>query len=663
MKLSIEINTKYMREKLSHKYLKKIQSSLRIAFFAVFLSGIQSCEESFLDVVPDNVATVDQAFNLRNEAEKYLFTCYAYIPKNGDGIYNIAMLAGDEVWIPGQDAAINSFAFDIARNLQRVSNPYLDAWEGRYQAAGPADLYPLFDGIRHCNIFLENLQDETRVPDISLAERQRWISEAKFLKAYYHYYLMRMYGPIPIIKSVIPIDASEAELQVAREPIDESVNYLVELLDEAITALPPQITDRQNELGRITKPIALGIKAELLLMAASPLFNGNADMAGFNTKEGTPLFNTSFDELKWKRAADAAKEAIDVAEANGARIFYKEDISFDISDTTKTKLNIRQAVTERWNDEIIWANPNSRTYELQRLVMPPLASDVYHSQARKVFSPTIESAQMFYTKNGVPIEEDKTLNFNDITELKEAGPEDRFNISEGYRTSILNFNREPRFYADLGFDGSIFYKFDSGSNDTRWRIEAKYKDFAGSSDAFDFNVTGYFIKKLVNWEQTFGGGTLYKDYAWPELRLADLYLMYAEALNESQGPIPEVLQYVNAIRERAGIEDVQTSWQNFSTNPGKYTSKEGMREIIHRERNIELAFEGKNYWDIRRWKKALQEFNEPVQGWNVFGDTESSYYQVRTLFQQRFIAPRDYFWPINETTLIQNPNLVQTPGW
>lgn len=650
------------------KQLFHLKSLFRITLMGVFLISIQSCEKSFLDVVPDNIATIDQAFQLRNEAEKYLFTCYSYLPKNGDAVYNIGMLAGDEAWIPGQDAAINSYAFDIARGLQRVSNPYMDAWEGRYQAAGPPygaidGLYPLWDGIRHCNIFLENIQNEDQVPDLSQAERLRWIAEAKFLKAYYHYYLMRMYGPIPIIKEVIPIDASEEELQVSRQPIDESVDYLVQLLDEAAVNLPPRIVDTQDELGRVTRPAALGIKARLLVMAASPLFNGNSDMTGFVNAEGTPFFDTSYDETKWQRAADAAREAIESAEANGHAIFYKEDIPFEISETTKTKLDIRQAVTERWNEEVIWANTGSRTYELQRLVMPPLTNEVAHWQARKVLSPTLESARNFYTKNGVPIEEDKTLSFDDITDLKEAGPEDRLNIQEGYRTSILNFNREPRFYADLGFDGSIFYLNSSGSDETRWHIEAKYKDYAGSSDAFDFNVTGYYVKKLVNWEQTFTGGTLYKEYAWPELRLADLYLLYAEALNEVQGPTGEVLQYVDAIRERAGLEGVAESWQNYSVSPNKYTTKEGMRDIIHRERSIEMAFEGINYWDTRRWKEAVQDFNEPIKGWNVFGDTEESYYQIVTLFQQRFVAPRDYFWPISEMTLIQNPNLVQNPGW
>jgi hypothetical protein len=653
------------KKNIVNKSFHKLQKVFGASMVILCLFGLESCENSFLDVVPDNITTLESAFKLRNEAKKYLYTCYAYIPKNGDGVYNIGMLAGDETWIPPNRAAITSFAFNIATGTQRKAETYMNAWEGNYQGAGPGDRYPLYDGIRHCNVFLENVEDRTKVPDLQEGERLRWIAEVKFLKAYYHYYLMRMYGPIPVIRVNVPIDASNDQIQVPRESIDSTVDYLVSLLDEASVALPPQITDRLNELGRVTKPVALGIKAELLLMAASPLFNGNADMVGLNAKDGTPLFNPVYDATKWKKAADAAKEAIDAAEANGHKIFYKNNVAFTISQTAKTKLNITQAVTEPWNDEVIWANPNSRTYELQRLCMMPLASTVSHSQARKVFSPTIESATNFYTKNGVPIEEDKTLTFGDITQLKEATAAEKFNIKEGYRTSILNFNREPRFYADLGFDGAIFYKSSSGADETKEVIRAKYQDYAGSADAFDFNVTGYYIKKLINWDQTFGGGTMYKEYAWPELRLADLYLMYAEALNEADGTAAttEVLKYVDLIRTRAGLSGVVDSWTNYSNNPAKYTTKDGMREIIHRERSIEMAFEGKNYWDIRRWKKATQEFNEPVKGWNVYGITEANYYQVVTLSQQRFVAPRDYFWPIEETTLIRNPNLIQNPGW
>lgn len=626
--------------------------------------GLQSCEEEFLDVVPDNIATIDQAFTLRNEAEKYLFTLYSYLPRNGDIHFNIGMLAGDELWIPPRDLAINSNTFDIARGLQRVSDPYVNAWEGNYQGGGPGDNFGLFEGIRHCNIFLENLNDPNKVPDIREAERQRWIAEAKFLKAYYHFYLMRMYGPIPIMRENVPIDAPVEDVRVSREPVDESVEYIATLFDEAAVGLPPVITDRITELGRATKPIARGMKAKLLLMAASPLFNGNEDLAGFTNKDGTQLVSTEYDPEKWQRAADATREAIEFAEAGGHSLYTFPGSAFEITDTTRIKLSIRQAVTERWNPEVIWGNSLSRTGNLQRQSMAPLSVDHGHRAAEKILAPTLEMAQLFYTKNGVPINEDKTLDFTQITELREAGPKERNNIKLGYETSRLNFDREHRFYADLGFDGAIWYKYDSGSNDERWHIEGKYTDYAGANHAFFHNVTGYFLKKLVNWNQAFSSsGASYEEYAWPELRLADLYLMYAEALNEAQGPNAEVFDYLDRIRERAGLEGVQESWQNYSVNPDKYTSKEGLREIIHHERNIELAFEGHRYWDLLRWKTAARELNEPIRGWNVFGDDDASYYQVRTIFQQRFIAPRDYFWPLNEYSLIQNNNLVQNPGW
>lgn len=88
-----------------------------------------------------------------------------------------------------------------------------------------------------------------------------------------------------------------------------------------------------------------------------------------------------------------------------------------------------------------------------------------------------------------------------------------------------------------------------------------------------------------------------------------------------------------------------------------------MRDIIQQERLIEFAFEGKRFWDIRRWKRASEEFNKDISGWNYLGDEDSEYYQIRTLNQQRFVSPRDYLWPLSENTLLQNPNLVQNPGW
>jgi starch-binding outer membrane protein, SusD/RagB family len=154
-------------------------------------------------------------------------------------------------------------------------------------------------------------------------------------------------------------------------------------------------------------------------------------------------------------------------------------------------------------------------------------------------------------------------------------------------------------------------------------------------------------------------------YPWPMIRLSDLYLMYAEALNELSGPSTEVYNALNVIRERAGIPTVQDAWSNaaLAATPNKHTSKEGLREIIQQERMIELAFEGHRYYDIRRWKLADKYFTAPIQGWSVDEDSEANYYRIMSVGQRSFSTPRDYFQPISFTELSRNPNLIQNPGW
>ena len=138
--------------------------------------------------------------------------------------------------------------------------------------------------------------------------------------------------------------------------------------------------------------------------------------------------------------------------------------------------------------------------------------------------------------------------------------------------------------------------------------------------------------------------------------------MYAEALNEFSGPSPDVYQYVNLVRERAGLGTVQSSWENFSKNKAKYQNKDGLREIIRQERAIELAFEGHRFWDLRRWKKSVEEMNQPVFGWDVGQSDAAQYYKPKVIFNQTF-KTRDYFWPIKESDMLVDRNLVQSPGW
>ena len=128
------------------------------------------------------------------------------------------------------------------------------------------------------------------------------------------------------------------------------------------------------------------------------------------------------------------------------------------------------------------------------------------------------------------------------------------------------------------------------------------------------------------------------------------------------GPAADAYQYLDQVRARAGLQGVVTSWSKYSSNPGKPTSKEGLRQIIHQERRIELAFEGQAGWDLRRWKELQDVMSGPIQGWNVFNKTVSGYYQVNLYYQPVF-GLKNYFVPIQDYDMTTNPNLVQSPYW
>ena len=621
-----------------------------------------SCN-SFLDIVPDNVPVIDHAFTNAMEAEKYLFTCYSYLPGSGEPSGNIGMTAGDEIWLnmPNHVAAP---AWDyIAKGVRSADKSQPDFWKGSDYT------YALFVGIRDCNTFLENIEDMSKVADLTADKRARWIAEAKFLKAYYHYYLLRMYGPIPIVDRNLPVSASPEEVQVKRQPFDDCVKYIVDLLDECNPDLPAVITNRQSELGRITKPINRAVKARVLLLAASPLFNGNSDLANFRDNDGLPLFASEEDSGKWAQAADAAREAIESAENAGHDLYYFDDAPFEISETTKTQLSVRQAVCDRWNDEVVWGRSGGRGRAgatLQNACMPMLDASMNINAVRGCMAPTLQVVEEFYTRNGVPIEEDKTLDFTEINELRTATADERYNFQEGYTTARINFDRENRFYADIGFDGGkwIMEYHPSRSDVDTYVLQAKVGQLGYGQVQGATSSTGYFTKKLVHWESGFGNTTAgVVEYAWPEIRLAEIYLMYAEALNEAEGPVADVHLYLNKVRSRAGLESVEASWRKYSTNPTKPDTKEGMREIIRRERLIELALEGHRYWDLLRWKLATDYFNQPITGWDVSQSDAEAYYQVKTIYNRTFVAPRDYFNPIPHSEMNVNGNLVQNPGW
>ncbi|MDR0543148.1 MAG: RagB/SusD family nutrient uptake outer membrane protein, partial [Dysgonamonadaceae bacterium] len=343
---------------------------LRIIYLISALCFTVGCAD-FMDIVPDDVATLETAFTNRQNAEKFLFTCFSYLPNPVNISECPALIGGDEIWwdidVPGFETS--SFAY-MAKGLQNTNDPYMNYWDGGRNGKN------LFTGIRDCNIFLENIHTP---PDLEDYERDIWIAEVKFLKAYYHFYLLQLYGPIPIVRENLPVNALPEEVRIYREPVDYVINYIVELIDEATPQLPFKLVSQATDAGRITQPIALALKAKVLTWAASPLLNNNPYYANVKDNRGVQLFPVGSvpDNVKWEKAAVALKNAIDTCHLAGNALYtYEASAATEMSDETVMKYTIRGIVTQKFNSETIWPSTYG-TGSLQKYCMPKLGAYEY----------------------------------------------------------------------------------------------------------------------------------------------------------------------------------------------------------------------------------------------------------------------------------------------
>jgi hypothetical protein len=636
--------------------MKKFLRIFIISVICISSGALSTGCGEWLDVVPEGVATLDNAFSNRINAEKMLFSCYNMLPDQNNPFTYPGNVGGDEIWWDTDASALNSRSgARIARNDQNATDPFQNYWDGRRDGKN------LWIGIRDCNILINNI---SKVPDMQEYEKARWAAEATFIKAYLHFFLMQIYGPIPIVDENLSVEASPEEVRVHRRPVEEVTEYILSTIDKSMENLPDVIEESSTERGRVTKAIALAVKAKVLVWAASPLMNGNPDYANFKDKDGTPLVPQAADNSKWQRAADAIKEAIDFCHANGFGLYHYQKGFEVMHDETLKKYTIRGAVEERPmnNPEVIWSHTGGNNDQFQNYCTPKFFSN--YAGTSELSAP-LKIAEMFYTNNGVPIDEDKTWDYNDRYNTKMNNDSSHiYYIGKGETTAKLNYYREPRFYADLGFDRGIWEALAQKESQS-----IVIKNHSGEDNGVVFAdchiVTGYFIKKLVSFRSgtTTTSPSPYK-FSIPIIRLADLYLLYAEALNEvKDAPDQEVYQWVDSIRFRAGLRGVVESWRDFSNMPSKPTTKEGMRSIIKQERLIELCFEGQRFFDLRRWKDALTYLNQPIQGWDYQGTTTQEYYNVVTYFNTRNYTYKDYLTPIYSSALTMNPNLVQNPGW
>lgn len=619
------------------------------------LTTFNSCD--YLDVVPDEAANEKDAFKDAEAARRYLYSCYSYLPDPRHQTESIDFLTSDETVTAFEHETFSRFP---QGNYTPV-NPIISYWN------------TLFQGIRQCYLLLDNIDGVPNMPD---SDKRVYKAEATFLIAYYHFLLAKCYGPTLIFEGAADINMSVNDYP-ARRPYDECIQWIADKFDEAI-ALGLVSNHIGTSYGRATSTAALAMKSRMLLYAASPLFNGgrtnyadaeandlSSTFANFKNLDGTQLISTTYDPSKWQRAADAALAAINAANDAGNRLYVSTDVPSNLAEPTDpTERALRMTITDRNTKEIIWAETRQENYYSLQLKSTPW--NATGGVSANGVAPTLTMLETFYSANGLPIKEDPAFdyanayNYSAQTELRHG---------QGV-TLNLNMNREPRFYAWIAYHNSYYevlsYASDppvSSGEKSKMLVSFRRDDNCGTKGRTNnYAPTGYLNKKGVHPSYSRPAAGQKEQYPWPLIRVAELYLNYAEALIEVGGEsnIQTAKEYIDRVRERAGLPKLDVAW----AVTGKTLDQNRMRQIVRQERTIELYLENHRFWDVRRWLLGEKYFNVKAKGMNINQSTDVGFFNVVDVnFTRVFRVPQHYLMPIPIGDIDINEKLLQNPGY
>ena len=639
----------------------------RIITYLVSALAMASC--SFLDVVPENTATLEDSFKSNQQALQFLYRVYNYMPNISSFRWAPDMCAGGDL-ITGPEGNIEWFGYrSVLSGYETPDGTYFSFWDGG-NALGEQPVYwDLYKGIKYAYTYLSHVDT---VPDMSSDDKRRTKGEAYFLIAYLHWTLMQYYGPVVLIENEIPIDAAPEQMMLPRSSWDDCVDFVTATFDTAASMLPPTVGN--NDLGRATSVAAKAYKARVLMYSASALANGNAAYSDFLDKDGKPLMPRDYDRNKWKTAMDAIKEAIRLAEDSGYALYESGNASA-LSDAERGKQNYYQCFIEtNWAAQkeylfAIGAQPGEGI-NIQRIAGVRVwdgsrftgnnATEYTGNGFRQYLVPTLQIAETFLTENGLPLWADPETSGRNLEDL----------IRDGDGNGISDFceHREPRFYATIGYDGGTY----TSNSQTDYKLELRHKQKHGyigdnASGEYKGSCTGYVLQKFISVASTYDEGTnkmTMVKYPFPYLRLAELYLDYAEAEFEYTGGLSESLTYLNKVRTRAGLPTFENSWNQAGGMP----SGDRLREALRYENMAELACESRLYHNLRRWNIAEDWLSETPDILNIDGEDVASFNTLikmkdESKFPRVFSNPKTNWLPIPRAEIENNILLVQNPGY
>lgn len=507
------------------------------------------------------------------------------------GSTNGAMLASasDESEHTLETSPIQSFNIG---SWNSYSNPD-NVWGHYYQAIRMANQYIASNAVETVNLDRQKYDPSSAESyEIFLAEVTRWDYEVRFLRAYFYFELVKRYGGVPLLTEALPLDYDIST--VSRNSLEDCINFIVSECETAAQNLPESHAD--GDLGRVTKGAALALKSRVLLYAASDLFNTASWAGGYSNVEliSLPQGNR---EQRWRAAANAAKAVIDLSNSG---------------------------------------------YELANNYSDPFTGDGY--QNKEVIFTVRAGANNYFEKNNISVGYDKgrsgttpSQNLVDAYEMKDGSTFD-WNNPEHAQNPYAN--RDDRLEQSIAFNNKGF----KGRPLEVWN---------GGLDGFpvpEASRTGYYLQKYVqeNLDLVTEKTAI---HSWIVFRLGEMYLNYAEALNEVDPGNADITYYLNLLRQRGGLVDLPAS-----------LSQDEAREKIRNERRVELAFEEHRIWDVRRWMTAPSDLGTPLRGVNVQKQADGSFTYTPVNVENRTFANKMYFYPIPQGE-VEVAGLIQNPLW
>lgn len=642
---------------------------------------------SFLEKAPGGTVTKDTVFSNPEYARQFLNRIY--------GLQYYGLPYGNSSAFPwkkdpwsGCEQAITDCWNNQWTGTGIISQYYkggLTASYGNRQIIFDYDRSNVWEAVRYCYLLMNNISS---VPNMEQSEKDQMVAEAKCLLAVRYFDLLRYYGGVPIIDK--DFSGTDASYELPRGTVEETVNFIVKNLDEAIAVLPWTNSDPTNNFGHWTKAGAMALKCKVLLLAASPIFNADQPYStntSATQEQQLSWWYGNYSVDRWKRCLTACEEFFNALNANGGYSLVQATagVSGKGIRPEDYRLAFRKAYYTQESSEILHSvrvMTGGDAFKSGSYVWHQYgAYDNQQSSKLQVGSgrtctPTAEYVEMFPWKDGKPF---------DYNSLDNVGRDTMFTTGTG-KTGV-SLTRDPRLYESCivnGMPKSLSWSNGTMSGDP-WELWVGGSDENNNSK----NENNSFATGFANNKYYIGFDGIRKPTQWVTLRLSEMYLIYAEALLEANNDFTGALQQVDKVRARVGLKGLAecNPSENLTSN------KENLLNEIIRERVCELGFEGTRWFDLMRWKLGDKFLTKHLHGlrtyrldangqhvtskWrdNTGSDGHTKVEQPTKFDYERFeltntrvwwgttFDPKWYLCPFPQSEINKGYGCIQNPGW